>query len=59
MFLSHTCDTDVPICEACIGYFGIGDIDLFLSEILVLCPIASLIHSKLSAVVGRSSWQIT
>ena len=24
----------------------------------VLCPIAPLIHSRLSAVVGRSGWQI-
>ena len=25
----------------------------------MLCPIAPLIHSRLSAVVGRSGWQIT
>ena len=25
----------------------------------LLCTIASLIHSRLSAVVGRSGWQIT
>ena len=28
-------------------------------QLLVLCPIAPLIHSRLVAVVGRSGWQIT
>ena len=27
--------------------------------VLVLCPIAPLIHSRLPAMVGRSGWQVT